>query len=92
MPDDFLEHIVPIMGSTRIDRLEGQGGASPPGRAARSISGRVVSVRRGLQNRGGEHTLDVSVGGEDFTEIVLRVPSGPYANLEGRSVVIFIEE
>ncbi len=92
MPDDFLDHIVPVTGSTRVDRLEGQGGGNPAARGTRSISGRIVSIRRGSQGRGGGHTLDISVGGEDYTELILRVPAGPYANLEGRRVIIFIEE
>ncbi len=92
MPDEFKDLIAPVSGSPRVDRLEPQAGSSPPVRAMQSIAGRVVSVHRRSQHREGQHALDVSVGGEEYTELVLRVPSGAYANLEGKRVVIFIEE
>ncbi len=92
MPDEFRELITPVSGSSRIDRLEPQGGSPPPVHGTQSITGRITSVHRRSQRHEGRHTLDISVGGEDYTEIVLRVPSGAYANLEGKRVVIFIED
>jgi hypothetical protein len=93
MPDDFLEHIVPIAGGIPVDRIdEHSSGVDRERPRGRRIIGHVTSVRRESRPRDSEHTLDIRVGGEEYTEIVLRVPAGSYANLEGKRVVIYLEE
>jgi len=92
MADDFLDHIAPIAGSSPIDRLEGGTGAEPGFRRAQSITGRVMAVHRRAPHQRGEHTLDITVGGDAYTEIVLRVPQGAYANIEGKRAILYIDE
>jgi hypothetical protein len=52
----------------------------------------VQGIRRGQQHTEGQHRLDITVGGEDTTEIIVRVPQGAYANWEGKKVIIYLEE
>lgn len=93
MTDEFRDHIVPIAGSSRIDRLgEGPAGTPRTPRTGQTIAGRIISVRRATRHAEGGHALDVSVGGDDFTEIVLRVPSGSYSNLEGKRGLLYVED
>ncbi len=92
MPDDFREYIDPIGSSAPLDRVQRGSGMPPipPGREA--IRGKVHGVRRGQTHKEGQHRLDVSVGGEDSTELIIRVPNGAYAGLEGKRVVIYIDD
>lgn len=96
MPDDFIDHIAPIQGGARIDRLTDQHAPPPtPGaHAPRSIVGRVIAVHRRSApgGGGGQHLLDVTVGGDAGVEIVLRVPPGVYDQIEGKRAVIYIDE
>ena len=95
MADDFLEHIAPIQGGAPV----GQPGESvaPHARphAPRSIAGRIAAVHRrnpGGGDRDTGHLLDVTVGGDALTEIVVRVPPGVYERLEGKRVVMYIDD
>jgi len=92
MTEEFRDFVAPIGGTPPIEGLEGGSGGPPPPRPRRTIPGKVVSVRRAVPKRGGEHTLDVTVGGEDYAEIVLRVAPGAYPNLEGRHATLYVEE
>jgi len=92
MAGDFFDRIEPIDGKREIDRLEGGEKGKPRPPARRGITGHVVAVRRGLHHAGQQHRLDVSVGGEETTEIIVRVPRGAYAHLEGKRVVFFVDE
>ena len=65
--------------------------ASPPVHGA--LRGVITGVRRRAgHNDGQTHLLDVTVGGEDHTEITVRIPEGAHGHLEGRRVVIYIVE
>jgi hypothetical protein len=67
----------------------GQGGA--PRRM--TLRGVVALVRRGAAHHNGQaHLLDVSVGGGEHSEITIRVRDHPPAGLEGRRVVIYLED
>lgn len=96
MPEDFLEHIAPIQGAAPLG--PGDTGPPPVGRAhaSRTVSGRIAAVHRRHPGGGGApesgHLLDVTVGGDPVTEIVVRVPPGLYDRLEGKRVVMHIEE
>lgn len=92
MPDDFREYIDPVRPKSAIDRLDHERGGPPPPPAHAAIHGRVLGIRRGQQHKEGPHRLDVTVGGEDGTDIVVRVPPGAYANLEGKKVVLYVDE
>ncbi len=93
MADDFWEYIEPVHGGAPVRRQEG----TPPPEAhpqhERTIPGRIVGVhRRTAQHAGEDHQLDVTIGGEDFTEIILRVANGTYEHLEGLHAVLHITE
>ena len=63
-----------------------------PGGLGRPILGHVVAVRRENVRHNGSHRLDVSVGGGEYTEIVVRVESGPCHDLEGRRVAVHVTD
>lgn len=92
MSDDFLEHINPVHGSPEVDPVGGQGRQQRPQRRSQTVNGQIVSIRRGIRHAHEQHVLDLSVGGDETTEIVIRVPPGAYANLEGKRAILYIEE
>ena len=93
MPDEFRDHIEPISGSSPLDRVDKQKRKPPAPQVAAGIPGRIIAVRHGAkQHSGDEHTLDVTVGGAETTEIVLRVTRGGCAGLEGKRAVLYIDE
>ena len=65
---------------------------APAGARGKGISGRVVAVHRRNPGHRGEHRLDISVGGDAHTEVVVRVDSAPDHSIEGKRVVIHIVE
>ena len=56
------------------------------------VHGRVLGVRRGQQHKEGGHRLDVTVGGDESTEVIIRVPQGACANWDGKKVVLYLED
>lgn len=92
MADEFFEQVSPVSGKAPIDRLGGDKEPPRPARAATSIAGRIAAVHRASRQQQSGHTLDVVVGGDEFTEIVLRVPRGAYGHLEGKRAVLYIDE
>lgn len=92
MPEEFKDHIGPISGSSPMDRVDKQKRQPPGPRMAAGIAGRIVAVHRGAPQHGGEHALDVTVGGADTTEIVLRVTRGVYSGLKGKRAVLYVDE
>lgn len=92
MPDDFREYVDPVRPKAAIDRLEHDRGGSPVPPARGAVRGHIVSVRRGQQHKEGRHRLDVTVGGDDSTEVLVRIPNGDYAHWEGKKVVLYVEE
>ena len=92
MADDFIEHINPVHSSQEVDPLDVHGNMRQPSRPNRTINGQILAVRRGSRHAHEKHVLDLSVGGEENTEIILRVPNGAYANLEGKRAILYIDE
>lgn len=92
MSGDFLDHLNPILGSNRIDRLESGPRMRPQAAEPQSIAGRIVTVHRGGRHAGGGNLLDLSVGGGEYTDILVRVPTGAYGQLEGKRVILYIDE
>ena len=92
MSDDFIEHINPIQGSPEVEPVKGRGRMRSSKKEGQSIAGEIVAIRRGKRQAREQHTLDLTVGGEEHTDIILRVPQGAYANLEGKRAVLYIEE
>jgi len=92
MGDDITDHVNPVWGKPPIDPAgEHPRGPHQPA-STRTISGTVVRVTRGNVRHREQHTLDVSVGGDAYTEITIRVPDRDYSHLEGRRVFLHIEE
>ena len=94
MADDFIDIVSPVAARAPIDRVEAQSRyPAASGRAeARSIAGRVSAVYRGRQQQKRGHVLDLTVGADEYTEIVVRVPPGVYNNLEGKRAVLYVDE
>lgn len=92
MPDDFRDYIDPIRPKAAIDRLEHDGGGPPHLPAHGAVHGRVLGVRRGQHHQEGRHRLDVTVGSEDGTDVIIRVPAGACTNWDGKKVVLLLEE
>ncbi len=92
MPDDFREYIEPVGASSPLDRVH-RGASDPPPPPTRvAIRGKVQGIRRGQSHKEGQHRLDVSVGGDEATELIIRVPNGAYSGLEGKQVVLYVED
>lgn len=88
MPDEYID---PVDNLKPIHPVEG-GGRRPegvPGPAA-SVSGIVIGVHRKSSRHEEAHRLDTSVGGQTYTELVLRVESGEIDEHElmGKRVVV----
>ncbi len=92
LDDDFMDHINPVTGSRPVEGLGEPRQRERRRHAPQSISGRVVAIHRGARRGGEGHMFDVSVGGDQFTEIILRVPAGAYGNIEGKRGVLYIDE
>lgn len=95
MSEEFRDIISPIGSTPPVEGVEGAGTPSPPlprARSRRSIPGKIVVVRQSAASHSEEHVLDVTVGGEEYTEIVLRVPPGAYHALEGKQAILHVEE
>jgi hypothetical protein len=52
----------------------------------------VIGVHRGLTHHDAEHRLDVSVGAEERTELVVQVESGSCEGFDGKRVVVLLDE
>lgn len=94
MSDEFRDFVDPIHGKPGIDPLSPHGRRpdAPSGPKTTRIIGRIVAIHRGARPAPGQHQIDISVGGEEHTEIVIRVPPGIYGHLEGKDVVLYLEE
>ena len=92
MSDEFSDRVPPITGKSPIGRLKRYSTAAAKPKTSQTISGRIVSLRRNAQHHDGKHKLDITVGGTDYTELVIRVEGGAHASLEGKRVVIYVDE
>lgn len=94
MSDEFRDYVDPIQGKHGIDPLSPHGREpdAQPGPRTRSIKGLIIAVHRGNRPAPGQHMIDISIGGDEHTEIVIRVPPGVYDHLEGKDVVLYLEE
>ena len=92
MPDEIDGRISPLSKSSRVESSTGSGSGASPEKLGRRIAGEIISVHRGNPHHGENHRLDITVGGEEYTELVLRVPRGEYVGLEGKQAVLHIDE
>ncbi len=92
MADDFYDFVNPVAGRPPLERVENQARERENRREARSITGRISAIHRGHRHSTRGHVLDLTVGADEFTEIVVRVPPGIYNNLEGKRAVLYVDE
>jgi hypothetical protein len=92
MPENFRDYVDPVSRKAAIDRLDHEMGGPPVVPPRPGLRGKVQGIRRGQQHKEGTHRLDVTVGGEESTEIIVRVPAGAYAAWEGKNVILYLEE
>jgi hypothetical protein len=90
MSDELIPPLHPAHASAPLRRFEVPG-HTPTVHTGQVISGRIVAVSHGHPHPGEHHQLDVSVGGSEFTEIVIRVPNAVYGHLEGRGAKIHVD-
>jgi hypothetical protein len=83
------EYVDPIRGVPPKSPVDGHSEQGfQPERARATVFGHVVVVHRRNVHRDEGHILDTTVGGEDHTELIVRVESGPYMELDGKRVAI----
>ncbi len=88
-----IEPIGKIGGADAPTSRKGSQGEGGEGPQRVAIRGEIVAIhRRNIHHDGESHVLDVSVGGEEHTEITVRVPSRAYGAIEGRRVVMYLLE
>ena len=94
MSDEFRDYVDPIQGKPAIDPISPHGRRpdAPAGPRTRSIKGQIIAVHRGARPAPGQHQIDISIGGDEHTEIIIRVPPGVYDHLEGKDAVLYLEE
>jgi hypothetical protein len=89
--ENFIEPVHNLMPSGAITPHTESGSAPPP--RTTGIVGQVVAVHRARTTASTEaHILDVTVGADDYTEIVIRVPNRPYAHLEGKRAILYVQD
>lgn len=87
MVDDYVDPVDAVKPSSAI---EGRGSrpTQVPGHHA-SLTGRVIAVhRRSMHKEEGEHVLDMSVGAQEYTDVVVRIESGDFEYMIGKQVVL----
>lgn len=86
--------VEPLGGVAPAGPVSPHGGGLPlvEGGGPRTIIGQVIAVYREHGHSEEGHRLDVTVGAEAHTEILVRVESGSCGDLEGKRVVIHTAE
>jgi hypothetical protein len=87
MAEDYVEGVGPADRVPELD-LRHRERRDEPEVPERAIRGHVIAINRGHPHTGEKHRLDVTVGGGEHTEIIVRLPPGAYAELEGADVLI----
>ena len=86
MVDDFIEPVDNVKPSRPI--VGGQTRRPQVPEHHRSIAGLVIAVHRRSGRPDGEHVLDTSVGGHEYTEVVVRLDSDLTEDLVGKRVAV----
>lgn len=86
MADDFVDPVDGVQPGHAIEGREAQGSRIPEHHA--SVTGLVIAVHRRSGHHEGDHVLDTSVGGHEYTDVVVRVDSGDLDDLVGKRVVV----
>jgi len=88
--DETVEPIGTTHGPDPVSPHATSGYVPAPRR--RGVSGHVIGVHRGPTHHDAEHRLDVSVGAEERTELVVQVESGSCEGFDGKRVVVLLDE
>jgi len=85
------EYVDPVRGIPPKQAVDGHSESEErPTRPRAVVVGTVTSIHRKNVHHESGHILDTTVGGEEHTEIVVRIESGPFEDLDGRRVTITI--
>jgi len=85
------EYVDPIQGVPAKPPVDGHSETgSAPQRARHVVLGKVTAIHRRNVHHETGHILDTTVGGDNHTELVIRVESGPFDELDGKRVAITI--
>lgn len=83
------EYVDPIRGSAPKQPVDGHSEETDrPERGRHVVIGRVTAIHRRNVHHETGHILDTTVGGDNHTELVIRVESGPYVEMDGKRVTI----
>ena len=83
------EYVDPIQGVPAKQPVSGHAeSGEPPARARHVVFGKVTAIHRRNVHHEPGHILDATVGGDEHTELVIRVESGPFEELDGKRVAI----
>lgn len=88
--DDTVEPVGGVSPTEPVSHHGGTGGSL--GGQRKGVRGQVVAIHRRNAHHDGEHRLDVSIGAEEHTEVVVRVESDDCAHLDGKRVIVFLDE
>lgn len=90
MADDRID---PLLGVHNIAPVQRHDQPEPqiPARRGLAIRGHITAVVAGRPHAGEHHQLDVSIGGNAYTEIIIRVPNDAYGHLEGRDATLHVD-
>ncbi len=85
------EYVDPVHGVPAKQPVDthSETGEVPP-RARHVVIGTVTAIHRRNVHHETGHILDATVGGDEHTEIVIRVESGPFDELDGRRVAVSV--
>lgn len=85
------EYVDPIQGVPAKQPVDGHAeqGEKPP-RARHIVIGTVTAIHRRNVHHESGHILDTTVGGDEHTELVIRVESGAFDELDGKRVAITV--
>lgn len=87
------EYIDPVSNSRPLPEVRPHESTGPRiGPPHGPVVGEVVAVHARSGHHEGRHRLDVSVGADTYTELVVRVLSGACQHLEGKRVALYLAE
>jgi len=83
------EYVDPIQGVPAKQPVDGHSEPGErPARGRHVVIGRVTAIHRRNVHHESGHILDATVGGDEHTELVIRVESGLIDELDGKRVAI----
>ena len=89
----MAEIVEPVGGARPADPVGSHAHGGAHGEPHRKgIVGDVVAVHLRNAHHEGSHRLDISVGAEEHTEVVVRVVAGSCQDLQGKRVVLYVAE